>query len=56
MVQKFKKKDKSDQKAIYEMYLKNMKWVNNWDLVDLSAPHITGAYLLQLAQQEDRKK
>lgn len=28
------------------MYLKNTKHINNWDLVDLSAPNIIGNYLL----------
>ena len=27
------------------MYLANTKFINNWDLVDLSAPQIVGAYL-----------
>ena len=24
------------------LYVKNLKYVNNWDLVDLSAPNIVG--------------
>ena len=32
---------------IYEHYLKNTRFVNNWDLVDLSAPNIVGAYLAE---------
>jgi 3-methyladenine DNA glycosylase AlkD len=31
---------------IYKLYLKSMRYVNNWDLVDLSAPNIVGNYLL----------
>jgi 3-methyladenine DNA glycosylase AlkD len=30
---------------VYRLYLKNTKHINNWDLVDLSAPRIVGAYL-----------
>lgn len=30
---------------IADFYLKNAKYVNNWDLVDLSAPKILGEYL-----------
>jgi 3-methyladenine DNA glycosylase AlkD len=32
-------------KTIYDFYLKNTKYINNWDLVDISAPKIVGAYL-----------
>jgi 3-methyladenine DNA glycosylase AlkD len=34
---------------IFNFYLKNTKYVNDWDLVDLSAPKIIGEYLLGLA-------
>ena len=34
------------QRRIYEFYLKNIKFVNNWDLVDLSADKIMGGYLI----------
>ncbi|HLD28661.1 MAG TPA: DNA alkylation repair protein [Patescibacteria group bacterium] len=33
-------------KQIFDFYLKNYKNINNWDLVDLSAPNIAGDYLL----------
>lgn len=33
------------QKQIYEFYLANTKYVNNWDLVDTSARDIVGGYL-----------
>jgi len=34
------------KKQIYNFYLKYTKQINNWDLVDLSAPNIVGGYLL----------
>lgn len=37
--------DEMLERRIYEFYLKNTKFVNNWDLVDLSAPKIVGRYL-----------
>lgn len=37
--------DEMLERRIYEFYLKNTKFVNNWDLVDLSAPRIVGRYL-----------
>jgi 3-methyladenine DNA glycosylase AlkD len=33
------------RKAIFDFYLANTKWINSWDLVDLSAPQLVGVYL-----------
>jgi 3-methyladenine DNA glycosylase AlkD len=44
LVQKFKKT--KEKKQIVDFYLKHIKKINNWDLVDLSAPKILGMYLL----------
>ncbi len=46
LVIKFPKSDDTAQKKIYDLYLANTAYINNWDLVDLSAPRIVGAYLL----------
>ena len=46
LVGQFKKADDERRKIIYEFYLKNRKGINNWDLVDLSAPKIVGEYLI----------
>jgi 3-methyladenine DNA glycosylase AlkD len=35
----------SEAAAIHELYLRNTPSINNWDLVDCSAPQIVGAYL-----------
>ncbi|MFA7169369.1 MAG: DNA alkylation repair protein [Candidatus Paceibacterota bacterium] len=43
--------DEADKKDIFDFYLKNAERINNWDLVDLSAPNIVGSYLLH----KDRK-
>jgi 3-methyladenine DNA glycosylase AlkD len=32
-------------KDIYDFYISNLRYVNNWDLVDLTAPNIVGRYL-----------
>jgi len=42
-----KKTTKEEQKEIYDSYLKNTKYINNWDLVDLSSHHIVGKYLFE---------
>ena len=45
LVQAYSKGDEAQKKSIYELYLKSTKFINNWDLVDVSAPHIVGHYL-----------
>jgi 3-methyladenine DNA glycosylase AlkD len=39
------KKDRLERRKIFEFYLRNTQKVNNWDLVDLSAPIILGDFL-----------
>ena len=46
LVEFFKRANDKDKKIIYTVYLSNTKFINNWDLVDASAGHIVGAYLL----------
>ena len=38
-------KDEAVRKKIFQQYRKRMAFVNNWDLVDGSAPYIVGAWL-----------
>jgi len=45
MIEKFKKGGPADKKAVYGCYLRHTRYINNWDLVDLSAPNVVGAYL-----------
>lgn len=47
LVEKYKKSDCEKKKDIFEYYIKQTKNINNWDLVDLSAPKIVGEYLLE---------
>lgn len=45
MVERFKKCDETGRREIYQFYLLQTERINNWDLVDLSAPYIVGEYL-----------
>lgn len=45
LVEKYRRGTESEKKAIYELYLKERRYINNWDLVDSSAEHIVGAWL-----------
>ena len=38
--------NREEKEEIVKFYLDNIKQVNNWDLVDLSAPNILGAHLI----------
>ena len=51
MVNQFKKGVPEKQAAIYQHYLTHTPAINNWDLVDLSAPYIPGAYLFDRSRQ-----
>lgn len=46
LVERFSKADKPLQKELFNFYMSHSQKINNWDLVDLSAPRIVGAYLI----------
>lgn len=46
LVNRYKKAPETEKNEIYHLYLKNIKiGMNNWDLVDTSAPYIVGPHL-----------
>ena len=45
LVRIFQRGDEKTRKRIFGLYLKNTKFINNWDLVDVSAEHIVGVWL-----------
>ncbi len=47
----FQKSLEADRKKIHSFYLKNLKYVNNWDIVDLTSRELIGDYLMD----KDRK-
>jgi len=51
LINRFTKGDKQEKESIYQLYLKNTRFINNWDLVDTSAHQILGPYL----QGKDRE-
>lgn len=46
LIEKFRKSETLGKKEIFDFYLNNTENINNWDLVDLSAIKISGAYLI----------
>lgn len=61
LVRKYVTGNETAKKRIYRLYLEKTKFINSWDLVDGSAHHIVGDYLmdknkaplLRLAKSED---
>jgi 3-methyladenine DNA glycosylase AlkD len=45
LVEKAKRFDEAGKETLYKKYLENTQYINNWDLVDLSADKIVGSYL-----------
>jgi len=45
LVDQYKRGDKEERQIIYKFYLSNTHKINNWDLVDLTAPNIVGVHL-----------
>ncbi len=51
LIHNYKYGNEKDRKKTYNFYLKHLRYINNWDLVDLSAHSILGAWLMD----KDRK-
>ncbi len=46
LVRRYERGSEVTRQSVFDLYLRNIDSVNNWDLVDISAPHIVGAHLL----------
>lgn len=51
MMQHYQHGTDEDRTAVFDLYLGSTHCINNWDLVDVSAPHIVGRHL----QERSRK-
>lgn len=49
--QYIRSKDEKSKEEIYQLYVSHFKYINNWDLVDVTCPHIIGRHLFE----RDRK-
>lgn len=54
MCERFKKVNEQARREICQFYLSHTVSINNWDLVDLSAPGIVGTYLSD--KEDDERK
>ncbi len=51
LVRQFEKGNEVDRARIYRFYLDHTCRINNWDLVDLSAPQVVGGYLVNRSRR-----
>jgi 3-methyladenine DNA glycosylase AlkD len=51
VVMRYPSSSPAERRALYRFYVRNLRTINNWDLIDLTAPRIVGAYL----QNTDKK-
>jgi 3-methyladenine DNA glycosylase AlkD len=47
LVRRYGRGAAAERQAVYRLYLRRTDRINNWDLVDVSAPHIVGAHLAE---------
>ncbi len=52
LVEKYQKGDEQIKKSCFRFYLSHLHAINNWDIVDLSAPKIIGDYLYRNPQRK----
>mgnify|MGYP000619200967 CR=1 FL=1 len=55
LVRRFERGTLAEKAKIFQAYLAHASRINNWDLVDLSAPHIVGAWLLDRPRSQLRQ-
>jgi 3-methyladenine DNA glycosylase AlkD len=46
LVLRYERGDEDERQRVFDLYLRNLDRVDNWDLVDGSAPYIVGPHLL----------
>jgi 3-methyladenine DNA glycosylase AlkD len=51
LVRAYSKGDDLQRRRIFELYLDNTRYINNWDLVDSSAHFIVGDYLMNRSRK-----
>jgi 3-methyladenine DNA glycosylase AlkD len=45
LVRQYERGTDTDRTSIFSLYLKSLRYINNWDIVDTSAPPIVGRHL-----------
>lgn len=51
MVQRFQRCGENEREKLYRLYLASTRYINNWDLVDVSAGQIVGGWLFDKSRK-----
>lgn len=51
MVRRFQCSKDDEREKLYRLYLASTRYINNWDLVDVSAEHIVGGWLFDKSRE-----
>lgn len=51
LVYRFERSEKSERENIFRFYIEHTERINNWDLVDVTCPHIVGMFLVEHPQK-----
>jgi 3-methyladenine DNA glycosylase AlkD len=51
MIKQFQAGDAKIKNRVYSHYLRSVRYINNWDLIDLSAPYVVGQFLQNRSRQ-----
>jgi 3-methyladenine DNA glycosylase AlkD len=51
LIDVYQRGDETEKQTAYDLYLSHTSHINNWDLVDVSAPHIVGDFLADRSRQ-----
>jgi 3-methyladenine DNA glycosylase AlkD len=55
-VLRYPKLSESEKEELVDLYLSQLDWVNQWDLIDISAPYLLGKTLPLLAQLDVKNR
>ena len=44
LVERYRRGSPAERDRAFDLYVRSFRWVNNWDLVDSSAPYIVGSH------------
>lgn len=47
LVERYQRGTPADRDRAFDLYVRSFRWINNWDLVDASAPYLVGSHVVR---------